>query len=221
MLLRQGPKPWPSNIFSITQSPLLIGKGSSKECLQHLLHQFVPFGPGPHVLAVGKVSSQGFHQMANTQSWIRHTSGLPSWHHHHGFSTKEINFWKQIGFAMKNISPVITWATTWSNMTHSWGMFLQRTFYTDDVSTYSHKKNKSTFTSSQEKSQGHMQKIKQLLQQNYVCLPHMWLSRKRCMRFRILKIKHQANCYLGNEKWNWSLKKKITCFLQEVKKRTS
>ena len=89
---------------------------------------------------LGKVGSQGFHQIANTQSWVRHTSGLPSWHHHHGFSTKEINFWKQIGFAMKNISPVITWATTWSDMTHSWGMFLQRTFYTNDVSTYSNKK---------------------------------------------------------------------------------
>ena len=45
--LDRDPKPWPSSIFSITQSPLLIGKGSSKECLQHLLHQFVPFGPRP------------------------------------------------------------------------------------------------------------------------------------------------------------------------------
>ena len=45
--LDRDPKPWPSSIFSITQSPLLIGKGSSEECLQHLLHQFVPFGPGP------------------------------------------------------------------------------------------------------------------------------------------------------------------------------
>jgi hypothetical protein len=70
-----------------------------------------------------------------TVHWVRHTSGLPSWHHH-GFSTKEINFWKQISFAMKNISPVIIWAATWSNMAHSWGMFLQRTLYTNDAATY-------------------------------------------------------------------------------------
>ena len=77
------------------------------------------------------------------------------------------------------------------NLLHQWCVYIFK------------QKNKTTFTSSQEKSQGQMQKIKQLLQQNHVCLPHMWLSRKRCMWLRIKKIKHQANCYLGNEKWNW------------------
>ena len=50
---------------------------------------------------------------------------------------------------------------------------LQRTFYTNDVSTYSNKKAKQLSPRARKNHRDRCKKIKQLLQQNHVCLPHM------------------------------------------------